>query len=170
MKSLIEEENILTFGKKQIDVSNVAYGRIEYAIREWNKLRETDFTEEIFDNLCEDLGLYMIKQDFDVLRLRLPFVKAVKSYIKRMTLNKKHIKKLNRQNHDDFIDWVYFVLTGDKKKDLLTEEKMIKMATAFYEQGEMMGKTHEECATLLWTFLQDQTKPSGISTKDLNQS
>ncbi len=97
MKSLIEEENILTFGKKKIDVSNVAYGRIEYAIREWNTLREKDFDVLEFNTLCENLGVYMIKQDFDVIRLRLPFWKAVKSFFKRMTLTLKHIRKSNQE-------------------------------------------------------------------------
>ncbi len=158
MDSLIEKEYILTFGKKKIDVSNVSAGKKEYARTEWNKFRETEFDELAFNQLCERLGMSMIVQDFDVLRLRLPFWKSVKSFFERITLTLKHVRKSNQEEYNKFIDWVYFALTGDKKKDLITDRKILEMSREFYKIGERKGQTPEECAALLWTSLQELQK------------
>ena len=171
MNSFIEEEKILTFGKKSIDVSNVSYGRIEYASKVWNEtLAKEGFTEKDINNMCERVGLYMIRQDFDVLRLRLPFLKAVKSFIKRYKLSIKHIKKSNKKEYEEFQGWVYFTLTGDKKKDLETDLKILKTARKVYTGMEKKGLNPEQCSELLQTLLVDQAKELKSYTKDHPQS
>ncbi|MCP4988496.1 MAG: hypothetical protein GY928_21330 [Colwellia sp.] len=171
MDSFIEEEKILTFGNKSFDISNVAYGRIEYAIKEWNKaLNIEGFTESDINNMCERVGLYMIRQDFDVLRLRLSFFDSVKSFIKRYMLTIKHIKKSNKQEYEEFQDWVYFTLTGNKKKDLETDTAIMETARKIYRDMEKQGINQEQCSELLQTLLAEQVKELQTYTKDHNQS
>lgn len=167
MNSFIEKENILTFGKKSIDVSNVAYGRIEKSIDIWNKaISKEGFTEKEINNMCERVGLYMIRQDFSVLRLRMSYLNAVKNYIKRYALTIRHLKKSNKAEYEVFQDWVYFTLTGDKKKDLETDVSMIATTRKIYQQMESQGISQEQCSALLLTLLQDQVKELKSLKKD----
>jgi len=157
MNSLIEEENILTFGNKSIDVSNVSYYRSERSIDTWNKvISKEGFTELEVNEMCEKVGLYMIRQDFSVLRLRMTFIESVKNYVKRYLLTIKHIKKSNKEEYNIFQDWVYFSLTGNKKKDLETDVSMMETTRKIYREMEAQGINQDQCATLLLTLLKDQ--------------
>jgi len=167
MNSFIEKENILTFGNKSIDVSNVSYHRIEKSIETWNKaISKEGFTEKEINDMCEKVGLYLIRQDFSVLRLRLSFIESVKNYVKRNLLTVNHIKKSNKAEYDTFQDWVYFSLTGNKKKDLETDASMMETTRKIYREMEAQGITQEQCSTLLLTLLQDQVKELKILNKD----
>ena len=87
MNKFIEEENILTFRKKSFDVSNVSVERLEKAEIIWNReILRDGFTIKSVNKMSENVGLYLIRQDFSVLLFRMTFMKAVKSYISRYLL------------------------------------------------------------------------------------
>lgn len=159
MDSHIEKEKLLTFGKKQIDVSNVSYGRVDKASRIWNKVvQKEDVTVDEINKMSESVGLYLIRQDFDVLLMRFTFFTAIKEYIKRSLLTSKVIRKSNKQEYEEFQDWVYFTLTGKKKEMLQTQADIMDQTVEFYQQMEKQGIKPSECLKLLQTLVVEQAK------------
>ncbi len=155
MNKFIEDEKILTFGNKSIDVSNVAYGRIEIASELWNKERTDEkMTAKSFNDMVVKIGIFMIVQDFAVLRLRMNFFKACISWFRRLFITEKTIKQSNAKEYEAFEDWIYEQITGDKKKDLLIDAEMMKMSRDVYKKMMEQGKTLEQCTELLSTLLQ----------------
>lgn len=165
MNSHIEKENILTFGKKSIDVSNVSYGRIVKASTVWNKaVQDENITPEKINKMCDTVGLYLIRQDFSVLRLRFTFLTAIKEYIKRLFLNRYHINKSIKTEYDEFQDWVYFQLTGKKKENLKTEADLMEQTISFYQAMEKKGIKPDKCLELLQTLVLEQASELKTST------
>ena len=159
MNSHIEKEKILTFGKKSIDVSNVSYGRIVKASTIWNKtISKEEVTAEEINRMSEEVGIYLIRQDFNVLRFRFTLSKAIKEYVKRLFLTAKHINKSNKEEYEEFQDWVYFILTG-KKKDLLeAQEDMIGDMATLYRRLKKQGISLDQCLELLQTLAPEPEK------------
>jgi len=160
MNKFIEPESILTFRKKSFDVSNISVDRIEKAEIIWNKevLRD-GFTTESINKMSENVGLYLIRQDFSVLLFRMTFMKALKSYISRYLLTLRNIKKSNKAEYEEFQAWVLFVMTG-KKKDLLeVETSMMESSTKIMKSLMDQGYDLELCQDALLTFLKGQEKP-----------
>lgn len=170
MNKFIEDENILTFRKKSFDVSNVSYDRIQKASATWNKeVSREDMTTESINKMSEEVGLFLIRQDFSVLLFRMTFFRALKSYISRCLLTLRNIKKSNKAEYEAFQDWVLFQITG-KKKDLLeVETSMMESSTKIIKSLMDQGYSLELCQESLLTLLQDVLKDSKPLVNTRNQ-
>ena len=164
MNKFIEDENILTFRKKSFDVSNVSVDRIEKATIKWDKevLRD-GFTTQSVNNMSEEVGLYLIRQDFSVLLFRMTFTQALKSYISRYLLTIRNIKKSNKAEYEAFQSWVLFTMTGKKKELLEVETSMMESASKIVLNLMDQGYSLELCQESLLTLLQDQGNHSNPS-------
>jgi len=168
MSKLIDDTEILKIGKKSFDVSNISAKRkiiskIAYSdtVKEMGKNEEYDMI--LLDDLIIHYGLYMIRQDFMVLARRMPFFKAVKSYIKRYLLSIRYIYSLDEKTgYSEFFDWAYFQVTGLKKKDLIEEDQIQTLLKIANQEIRKVAKTPEEQRTLLRTLLQES---GGTTTK-----
>jgi hypothetical protein len=159
MNSHIEKENILTFGRRSIDVSNVSYGRIVKASTMWNNtIQEENITAEQVNKMSEKVGLYLIRQDFNVLLFRFTFIKSVKEYVKRLFLTVKHINKSNKEEYECFQDWVYFMLTGKKKDHLEAQKDIMGDMAIMYQKLKSQGVSLDQCLELLQTLAPEQVK------------
>ena len=162
-----EEIEILKIGKEAFDVSNITYERKSKAIRIWNDtISKSDVTVEKINQMCREVGLILIRQDFDTLKQRMTTGKALKSYIKRLLLTEKDLKKQSLKGYEDFEDFVYFTLTGDKKKDLETDQKVMKLTREIFLRMEKeMNLNQEQCLELLMTSVKEQAKRLQTYTK-----
>ena len=82
------------------------------------------------------VGLYLIRQEFVVIKRRFSFWDSVKEFIKRYLISVKYLESLTEEELNNFVEWVAEVITGQKKKsrDLLAEigeglEKILERMT-----------------------------------------
>jgi len=160
MSKLIDDTEKLKIGKKSFDVSNVSIkrkqiSRIAYkdTVKEMGENQEYDMI--VLDDLIIQYGLYMVRQNFSVLARRMPFFKAVISYIKRYLLSIRYLYNLNEDDYNIFFDWAYFQCTGLKKKDLIEEDQIQTLLKEANQEIRKVAKTPEQQRTLLQTLLQE---------------
>jgi len=160
MNSHIEIERLLTLGKKTYDVSNVSYLSKVKTMRIWdNVASKEEITASELDNMVIKVGLMLIRQSIEILMFRMGFFQALKSYISRLFITKNRIKKLSLNQYEDFEDFVYSTLTGDKKKDLEVDQVMLKsIRELFIKMQTEMKLNPDQCLGLLMTFVNDQAK------------
>ena len=160
MDKIIEEQELLTIGKKTFDVSNVSYYRKQISRRIWDnmvkELKENDnYDVELFNDVCDKQGLFLIRQDFSVLRNRMSFFKAGIDYINRYLLTLKYIKKSTEKEYNEFQEWAYFNITGTKKKELETIGIMQKMEMKAVEELQKVYPDPEQLMAVYSTYLQE---------------
>lgn len=160
MDKIIEPTELLTIGKYTIDVSNVPMYKKNISRRAWDEAvkdmgedKEYDLT--IFDHMIDIYGLYMIRQDFFILKRRMTFIKALKSYIKRYLISVRYIRKTNETEYNKFQEWAYFNITGTKKKELEKINQIQKMELTMLEEMENLNLKPGQLAELLQTFLRE---------------
>lgn len=161
MSKLIDDTEILKIGKRSFDVSNVSakrkiISRIAYkdTVKEMGENEEYDLI--LLDDLIIHYGLYMIRQDFLVLARRMPFLKALWSYIKRYLLTVRYIYSLDETtDYTVFYEWAYFQCTGLKKKDLIEEDQIQTLLKIANQEIRKVARTPEQQKILLQTLLQE---------------
>ena len=168
MDKFIEDKEILKIGRFKIDASNVPMYRKKISRRAWDEAVKKmnngeEFNAEMFDEIQEKYGLYMLRQDFSVLKRRMSFVKALWSYTKRYLVSIKYIKKLNEKEYDNFIEWAYFNITGTKKKDLETVDQIQKIEKQMLEEMKKLNLDPDTLVELLLTFLRETAGRMNIS-------
>jgi len=162
-----EKENILTFGKIKVDVSNVPYGRIVIASKIWNKtIQKENTTSEQINEMTEKVGCYLIRQPLEILSRRYSLIDSVKEYIKRLLITPGYINKSNKEEYEEFQGWVYFALTGKKKENLETDSEIMKFSRKIYKEMEAQNISQEQCLELLQTLVVEQAKELKTSTQD----
>lgn len=191
MDSHIEKAEYLTFGKTKIDVSNIPYNRIIKASRIWNEIREFSLNirpktedetktqydtyvlkEKVkrakqFDKKIDSIGLYLIRQPLNILSCRFTLLDSIKSFIQRYSMTVRKVKRSNKTQYEAFQEWIYFTLTGEKKKHLEAKETVIDQVANMYEEMEnLYGISPDVCKGLLQTLLADQAKLSNLCIKD----
>lgn len=172
MDKIIEDAEYLTIGRFKIDVSNVSIYRKKIARTEWNNSRDEMSSNDgnsliVFDSIIDTYGLYMIRQDFAVLRRRMSFIEALKSYIKRYLLSVRYIRKSNEEEYNAFQEWAYFQITGAKKKDLEKINQIQKIELAMLKEMENLNLEPEQLTALLRTFLQETV--GNMNTSQVSQ-
>jgi len=174
-----EEEKILLFGKKKIDVSNVPYGKISVLMDVWNSKRR-EHTEQLreflynnkeddykinkeyediqavqiseFKALSDNIGMQLVRQPFEVLMRRFLPLRAIIEIIKRFFINHRVINNLNKEQYDAFDEWVHFTMTGKKKEDLVRRMSLLDLLELM--EKDLETKTNldlEKCVELLRT-------------------
>ena len=170
MDKLIEDQELLTIGKKTFDVSNVAVGRKKIARRVWDAM-VVDYTREISEareedkqaiekayaiivsDLYDSLGLYLIRQQGIVLERRFSFMGSIIDFIRRYLLTIKYINKSNEDEYNKFQEWAHFNITGTKKKDLETDNLIIKMERAAVEELQKVYPDQGQLMDVYRTFV-----------------
>lgn len=170
MDKLIEDRELLKIGKKTFDVSNVSIGRKKIARRVWDNM-VSDYTKEISEakeedkkeiekaysiivsDLYDSLGLYLIRQQRIVLDRRFSFIKSRIDFIRRYLLTIKYINKSNEDEYNAFQEWAHFNITGTKKKDLETDNLIIKMERAAIEELQRVYPDPEQLMDVYRTFV-----------------
>lgn len=175
MRRHVEKENIMVFGRKAIDVSNIAIKKIDAAIERFNeavaKVQAGELDSKGFNSVIDIIGVDFIKHEYKTLRIRFSPVKSIIEMMKRHFFTIDDVKSLSKENYNEFHDWVYFQITGRKKKDLETQNEVMEMTLKIYQEAkEKLNLNQETCTELLMTYLKDQTKPLSPSTEDLSQS
>lgn len=160
MNSHIEIERLLKLGNKTYDVSNVSYLSKVKAMRVWDSVAsKEEITASELDNMVIKVGLMLIRQSIEILMFRMGFFQAVKSYISRRFITRRRIKRLSLKQYEDFEDFVYSTLTGDKKKDLEVDQVMLKsIRELFIKMQTEMKLNPDQCLELLMTFVRDRAK------------
>ena len=152
----------IKLGKHEFDITDISLNARHHAVKMWNKTHgiETDkdgnakkndkgeiiinkrnVTEKKFTNEVYDIGLFLLRQEFIVLNRKFPFMQAVREFIKRQLITKAYIKTLSEKNVEDFVSWIYFVMTGKKKATAYLEAEII---TALNKMME--NKTEKEAS------------------------
>lgn len=167
----IEEEYKLQIGRKTFDVSNVPVYKTLRGLDKYNKGVERLQSGEIdavgFNRICDEIGIDLLRNDYESLRLRFNPFKSLLEKIKRYTVSLKHIYKLNKENYEEWQGWVYFALTGKKKESLEEQKDMTEVASQMFRLAKSeMNLNPEQCLELLMTSLRDQTKELENYTKD----
>ena len=160
MNKIIEDEELLIIGNFTIDVSNVPMYKKKISRRVWDKAvkemgSDMNYDLIIFDDIVDVYGLYMIRQDFYILKRRMTLLKAVWSYIKRYLLSLRYIKKLNETEYNKFQEWAYFNITGTKKKDVKAINQIQKLELKAIEAIKNLDLSPDLLQELLLTFLQE---------------
>ena len=158
MDKIIEDQELLTIGKKTFDVSNVSLDRKEKAMIIFNNTIENmkeNFDILKFNRMVDKQGVFLIRQNFSVLTRRMSFFKALKSYISRCLLTVKYIRNCNAKEYDEWQGWVYFKITGKKKEDLQVQDEMMQIAMNFYKEAKKKGLNLEQSQELLLILLQE---------------
>jgi hypothetical protein len=170
----------LWLGKKKLDVSNVSQGRTDIATEKWNKTISEEYTlstkemepfhkikdpvekakaviqeqtiikNKITKKMIEDVGLYLMRQDFVVLNRRYSFIKACIEYIKRYLLSVRLFKTLNKTQYEAFEDWISELLTGKKKSDIELQKGVLDLLMEMVKDlEERTNQDQETCLKLL---------------------
>ena len=172
MDKIIEDQELLTIGKKTFDVSNVSLYRKKISRRIWDQMvidcnkeleqcKESEKSEvirkytDITNGIIETQGLYLIRQDLMVLKRRMSHLKAVFDYIRRYLLTIKYITKSTEEEYNKFVDWAYFNITGTKKKELETIGIMQKMEMKAVEELQKVYPDPEQLMVVYSTYLQE---------------
>ena len=168
MNKIIEDKELLTIGRFTLDVSNAQMGKKKIARRVWDEAvkemgKDKEYDLIVFDDIIDVYGLYLMRQNLAVLARRMPFIKAVWSYIKRYMLTVKYIRKTNETEYNNFQEWAYFNITGVKKKELETTNQIQKMEIMALEELQKMNIKPEQLTELLRTFLQETAGNMNIS-------
>ncbi len=169
MNSHNEEKKFLTFGKKKIDVSNIAYGRIVRAAEVWNEtVKKEGVSVKRIQSMIETVGLYLIRQEFRVLHLRYSFFRSIIEYIKRLLLTKRHIRRSNKAEYEEFENWIYFNITGKKKESLERQKGILDLIEEMVVGLEKKTNLDlERCLELLQTSVGGIVEQLSTSTQDL---
>jgi len=167
----VEDEYIIEIGRKKLDVSNVAVKKSLRALDLYNenvvKLQNEEITAQDFNRALDVIGLELVKHDYDALRIRFNPFRSVIEIIKRSLIKDKHIIAMSKENYEEWQSWVYFAITGDKKKDLETTADLMETTTKMYQRmQEELNLNPEQCSELLMTLLKDQVKELQTSTND----
>jgi hypothetical protein len=168
MSGFIEDKELLTIGNITIDVSNVPYYKKRISRRVWDGAvkdmgNDKEYDLIIFDDIVDTYGLYMLRQDFAVLKRRMSFIKACWSYVKRSFLSIRYIRKTNETEYNKFQEWAFFNITGTKKKDLKAINQIQKMELLMIEEMEKLNLSQDQLTALLQTFLQETAGNMNIS-------
>jgi hypothetical protein len=168
MDKLIEDEEILTIGKKTFDVSNTAIGRKKISRRIWDKMvkdynaeLESDKDDievhskfrDIIESIYEKQGLYLIRQNFIVLKRRYGFLTACKEYLRRRFLSVRYLNSLSEKENEPFQAWAHLNITGVKKKDLEMLSEIQKLEIRLVEQLKKQNISLEQLMDALPIFL-----------------
>lgn len=171
LDNMTEGKEFLTFGKIEVDVSNVSNDRLIKARVMWDELfqlgkeRETPLTAEDYNNVVNKIGAFLIGQDFSVLRRRFTFWQSVKEYFKRtFILTPKYINKSLKKDYDAFHNWISVQVTGKTLEQIKKNNEMEMFAMKIRTKMEEMGVTLDQCEELLLTLLQEQAGKLNIST------
>lgn len=175
MNRHIEKEHLMTFGRKTFDVSNIAVKKTIDAVDKYNEavrsIQKDEMDAKQFNDVIDDIGIEFIKHEYKTLRIRFNPFRSLFEMVKRHFFSIKDVKALNKENYEEFRDWVLYQTTGQKKKDLEAEADLMEMTIKLYSQAkEKLGLNQETCLELLMTYLKDQTKQSSQSIDDLNES
>lgn len=172
----------LWLGNKKLDISNVSQGRIDIASEIWNttiaeeitlnekeqeqvKAVKDDYERATFaialntkkknkqiKKMIEEIGLYLMRQDFIVLKRRYSFIKACLEYIKRYLLRVRLFKTLNKDQYEKFEDWISIILTGKKKEDIERQKGILDLLDEMVQELEKKTNLNpEKCLELLQT-------------------
>ena len=158
----IQEAKYLSFGKIKVDVSNVSHDRLMKARKMWNKSfqvgKETKkkLNADYYNRKANEIGSYLIRQDFSVLLRRFTFTEAVREYVKRLLLTARFINKSLKSEYDAFHNWISLQITGKSLDDLKKKNEMEELTMKMHEKITEMGIKPEQCLELLTTFLQEQ--------------
>ncbi len=171
MKKLIEEEEILIIGQKSFDVSNTQLGKKKIVRRIWDKMVK-DYNQELEDakteeteteihnkyrdiivSIYEKQGLYLIRQDFIVLKRRFGFWIACKEYIRRYLLSVKYLNRLSEKENEPFQSWAHYNITGVKKKELESLSQIQKLEIEVINQAKRKNVSLEVLMDALPTLL-----------------
>lgn len=168
MNNFIEEKELLTIGGYTIDVSNIPIYKKKIARKVWDEaVKEMGDNKEydliIFDNIMDTYGLYMIRQDFSIIKRRMPFLKALWSFFKRYLITLKYIQKSNETEYNKFQEWAYYNITGTKKKELKAVDKIQKIELEMIEEMEKLNLDPSTLTKLLQTFLVETAGRMNIS-------
>jgi len=179
MNKLIEDEEILTIGKKKFDVSNTALGRKKISRRIWDRMvndynneLESDKKEievhskyrEIISSIYETQGLYLIRQSFIVLKRRYGFFVACKEYLRRQCLSVRYLNSLSEKENESFQEWTHFNITGVKKKVLESLSEIQKLEILVMEQAKKKNISLEVLMAALPTLLDGMVGHTNTST------
>lgn len=183
-----EERYMLYFGRMGVDVSNVSYGREEIAKDKYLQaceehivltdkqkkgLSEEDQQKLITkiksrkrQNIFDWIGLYLIRQDFIVLKRRFNLIKAIYEYIKRYCLTTRFIKRSNEKQYREYEDWLCMKIFGKKKVNLEIRDSLLdKMETIMVDIMEKTNLEHDQCLALLQTLAMETAEQSINSTQ-----
>lgn len=181
---MVEQEKLLEIGKYTIDVSNVSVKRKRIAIRKWNELfniKVDSDGEAILDEKGKPverikgrrisqkqadrgvlrIGIYLLKQDFNVLNVRYTRKESIKQIFLRRKITIKYLESLPTSVLNVFVEWIYETVVGVKKKvqnlidpiieelnqlvEVLTEKEMSDLikfcTTSFIEQVGVYRKS-----------------------------
>ena len=168
MNGFIEDKELLTIGNITVDVSNVPYYKKRISRRVWDEAvkdmgNDKDYDIIIFDDIVDTYGLYMLRQDFAVLKRRMSFIKAVWSYIKRYLITIRYIRKTNETEYNKFQEWAFFNITGTKKKELESVNQIQKMELVMIKEMEKLNLSQDQLTELLRTFLRETAGNMNIS-------
>jgi len=163
MNTHIEDVNLMTFGRKTFDVSNVAVKKTMAALEKFNKavieVQNDRMTSEQFNFVMDNIGVDFIKHEYRTLRIRFNPLRSIIEVIKRYFFTIKDVQSLNKESYDMFHDWVYYQTTGRKKKDLEAKKEIMEITTDLYQKAKKeLNLDPEKCSELLMTYLKDQTK------------
>ncbi len=156
---MVEQEEIIEIGNFYIDVSNITVKKKRIAVRNWNKLFNTKvdkdgealldehgntipriknykISDRKFKRGLLSIGIYLIKQDKNILERRYTPEEVEQEIKKRNSITIKYIETLTIAEMESFIEWVYEKMVGTKKKivDLITPiveelERLTEMMT-----------------------------------------
>ena len=167
MDNHIEEKEMLKIGKRSIDVSNVSAGRSMEGLKRYNeavqKMQDNKLNAIEFNYEVDKIGLYLIRHDYEALRLRFGIIESLTQVIKRKLIKTKDFRRFSKDGYTDFHGWIYFKITGKKKESLEAQSDMMDIATEFYQRMKKHGISRGRCLELLPTLTKElakQLKPS----------
>jgi hypothetical protein len=158
----MEKEKILIIGKYEIDISNISVYQKRIARKKWNVLmgyqvdtdgeilRDTEGTALVSEKKpitstkkatrkIIAIGLFIIRQEFEIIKRRFSFWDSVKEIIKRYLISVRYIESLTENELNIFVEWVTEVITGQKKKS----RNFLAEITESLEEM-LKGKTKQE--------------------------
>ena len=169
---MIQAEKIIEIGKYSFDVSNISVKRKRIASKMWNVLfnikinkdGEPEVNEKGEVQLIETpkkrtekqatrglliIGLYLVRQDFKILDRRFKYTDAIKEFFKRYFVTVRYIESLTPDQMNNFVEWIYEVVTGSKKKvtDLMSQ--------IMSSMGDLVKDMSEEEILHLTIFLEN---------------
>jgi hypothetical protein len=169
MDSHNEDFKYIHFGKRKLEISNIAYMEIVRMKPLWDEqVKKETFTELDINNMVNKVGLYLIRQSFAKLKERYTPLKAFWEFVKRYVFyGIKSIEKLNGDQYEEFQGWVYELVTGQKKKFPKMKLTVLDQVTNLYVEMEEKYNIHPDiCKESLQILVRDQAKLLIESTKD----
>lgn len=149
-----EDEKIIEIGRYKIDVSNISLDKKIKATKMWNKTNgikchadgsplrkdgevvmfKRNITENQFTKEVIKIGLYLLRQEFIVLKRRFTLKETIKEMVKRSFISYRYIKSLTSKDVEGFASWVYEELTGKKKETGTIIQKVVETVNNVTEE------------------------------------